>query len=159
MAGWGNNWNNYGGGGGGGGFGGFGGGGGGYGGGGGGMGMRGGWGPYGYNNMGGGFNRPRYGGGGGGGGGHQNKPLTLTEVKDWLDKQQPFVLQTVVKHCKELLTTKHNVPIEDMSDWYGEEDTEKNQTMTKSGENHANHAHSNRKFLFEIFRYIDLWGS
>jgi len=97
------------------------------------MGMRGGWGPYGYNNMGGGFNRPRYGGGGGGGGGHQNKPLTLTEVKDWLDKQQPFVLQTVVKHCKELLTTKHNVPIEDMSDWYGEEDTEKNQTMTKSG--------------------------
>ena len=144
MAGWGNNWNNYGGGGGGGGFGGFGGGGGGYGGGGGGMGMRGGWGPYGYNNMGGGFNRPRYGGGGGGG--HQNKPLTLTEVKDWLDKQQPFVLQTVVKHCKELLTTKHNVPIEDMSDWYGEEDTEKNQTMTKSG---ANHVCSNSKFYLK----------
>ena len=129
MAGWGNNWNNFGGGGGGG-FGGFGGGG--YGGGG-GMGMRGGWGggPYGYNNF---NNRPRYGGGGGGGGGgHQNKPLTLTEIKDWLDKQQPFVLQTVVKHCKELLTNKHKVPIEDMSDWYGEDDEDKNQTITKSG--------------------------
>ena len=140
MAGWGNNWNNYGGGGGG--FGGFNGGGG-FGGGmrgmGGNMGgMGGGWGgggPYGYNNMS-GFNRPRFGGGsgGGGGGGNQsNKPLTMTDVKDWLDKQQPFVLQTVLKHCKELLTTKHNVPVEDMSDWYGDEDVDKNTTVAKSG--------------------------
>ena len=137
MAGWGNNWNNGGGWNGGGGVGGFGGGGFGGGGFGGGMrgGMGGGWGgggPYGYNNMGGGFgNRPRFGGNGGGGG--HGRPLSLTEVKNWLDKQQPFVLQTVVKHVKDLLTNKHNVPIEDMSDWYGEEDADKNETVTKSG--------------------------
>ena len=128
MSGWGNNWNNFGGGGGGG-FGGFnGGGGGGFG------GMRGGWGGggggYGYNNMRSGFNRPRgFGGGGGGGGG--NKPLSLTEVKDWLDKQQPFVLQTVMKHCRVLLVDKHNVPAEDMTDWYGDDDSEKNEAVTK----------------------------
>ena len=112
MSGWGNNWNGPG-------YGGFGG------------GMRGGWGgggPYGYNNMTGFNNRPRFGGNFG------NKPLSLTEVKDWLDKQQPFVLQSVLKHSRELLTKKHNVPVEDMSDWYGDEDTDKNQFITKSGE-------------------------
>lgn len=41
-----------------------------------------------------------------------------------------------MKHSRELLTKKHNVPVEDMSDWYGEgdEDTDKNQVITKSGE-------------------------
>ena len=65
-------------------------------------------------------------------------------MKDWLDRQQPFVLQTVMKHCKELLINKHNVPVEDMSDWYGEGDADKNQdedeTVTKevkSGKNNA----------------------
>ena len=72
--------------------------------------------------------------GGGGGGGNSNKPLSLTDVKEWLDKQQPFVLQSVLKHSRELLTKKHNVPVEDMSDWYGDEDTDKNQVITKSGE-------------------------
>ena len=116
MSGWGNNWN-YGGG---------------YGGGmRGGMGMGGGWGGggggYGYNN----FNhRPRFGGNPG------NKPLSLTDVKDWLDKRQPFVLQSVLKHCREVLTNKHNVTVEDMSDWYGDPDTGVPETKTaaKSGE-------------------------
>ena len=116
MSGWGNNWNS-------GGFGGFGG------------GMRGGWGggggPYGYNNMTGFNNRPRFGGGNNFG----NKNLTLTDVKDWLDKQQPFVLQSVLKHCREVLTKKHNVAVEDMSDWYGEPDAgvPETKTVPKSG--------------------------
>lgn len=38
-----------------------------------------------------------------------------------------------MKHSRELLTNKHNVPVEDMSDWYGEEDTDKNQVITKAG--------------------------
>ena len=54
-------------------------------------------------------------------------------MKEWLDKQQPFVLQSVLKHARELLTNKHKVPVEDMSDWYGEEDTDKNQVITNSG--------------------------
>ena len=97
----------------------------------GGMGMGGGWGggaPYGYSN----FNhRPRFGGGNNPG----NKPLSLTDVKDWLDKQQPFVLQSVLKHCREVLTNKHNVSVEDMSDWYGDPDTGVPETKTsaKSG--------------------------
>jgi len=75
-------------------------------------------------------NRPRFGGNFG------NKPLSLTEVKDWLDKQQPFVLQSVLKHCREVLTKKHNVAVEDMSDWYGEPDAgvpEATNTSAKSG--------------------------
>jgi len=116
MSGWGNNWNGgYGGGGGG--FGGFNGG---YGP---GMGWGGGGGHYGYN---GGYNRPRFGQGGGAN--QPVKPMTLPGVKEWLSGQQPFVLQTVMKHCKELLTKKHDVPVEDVpfedapvedtSDWY-----------------------------------------
>ena len=98
-----------------------------------GMGGGGGWGggggPYGYNNMSGFNHRPRFGGG-------NNRPLTLTDVKDWLDKQQPFVLQSVLKHCREVLTKKHNVAVEDMSDWYGEPDAgvpETSNTSAKSG--------------------------
>ena len=120
MSGWGNNWN-YGGGYGGGMRGGM------------GMGGGGGWGggggPYGYNNMSGFNHRPRFGGG-------NNRPLTLTDVKDWLDKQQPFVLQSVLKHCREVLTKKHNVAVEDMSDWYGDPDAgvpDPNPKNNKSG--------------------------
>ena len=66
-----------------------------------------------------------------------SRPLSLTDVKEWLDKQQPFVLQSVLKHARELLTNKHKVPVEDMSDWYGEEDTDKNQVITKSGQSNV----------------------
>jgi hypothetical protein len=38
-------------------------------------------------------------------------------VQNWLDKQTPFVLQTVMKHCTNLLINKHNVASEDLSDW------------------------------------------
>lgn len=66
-----------------------------------------------------------------------NRALSLTDVKDWLDKQQPFVLQSVLKHCKEVLTKKHNVAVEDMSDWYGEPDAglpvSNNKANAKSG--------------------------
>ena len=57
-------------------------------------------------------------------------------MKDWLDKQQPFVLQSVLKHCREVLTNKHNVSVEDMSDWYGDPDTgvPETKTVAKSGE-------------------------
>ena len=51
--------------------------------------------------------------------------------------QEPFVLQSVLKHARELLITKHKVPVEDMSDWYGEEDTDKNQVITKSGQSNV----------------------
>merc|ERR1719260_38946 len=52
------------------------------------------------------------------GGGVANRTLTLTEVQTWLEKQQPFVLQTILKSCTRLLTTKHEVPAETMNDWY-----------------------------------------
>ena len=47
----------------------------------------------------------------------------------------PFVLQSVLKHCREVLTNKHNVTVEDMSDWYGDPDTGVPETKTaaKSG--------------------------
>merc|ERR550534_3118858 len=44
--------------------------------------------------------------------------LTLADVQGWLEKQQPFVLQTVMKTCTNLLVTKHDVPAEDLTDWY-----------------------------------------
>jgi len=69
---------------------------------------------YGYGNM--GPQRPRY-----------NPPrpagdrvITLAEVSSWLERQQPFVLQSIMKTCKNLLVTKHSVPTEDMSDLYDE---------------------------------------
>merc|ERR1719150_1469045 len=58
---------------------------------------------------------------GGRGGGEMAgvKPvLTLADVQGWLEKQQPFVLQTVMKTCTSLLVTKHDVPAEDLTDWY-----------------------------------------
>ena len=63
--------------------------------------------------------------------------LSLTDVKEWLDRQEPFVLQSVLKHARELLISKHKVPVEDMSDWYGEEDTDKNPVITKSGQSNV----------------------
>jgi len=50
------------------------------------------------------------------------KSLTLQEVQNWLDKQQPFILQTVMKHCTNLLINKHKVDTEDLSDWYKDEE-------------------------------------
>ena len=101
------------------------------------MGMRGSMGggmPYGYGGMmggggGGGFGmrggpmnpmmRGGMGAGRGGGGMAGVKPvLTLADVQGWLEKQQPFVLQTVMKTCTNLLVTKHDVPAEDLTDWY-----------------------------------------
>eukprot|EP00092_Neocalanus_flemingeri_P009394 GFUD01010108.1.p1 GENE.GFUD01010108.1~~GFUD01010108.1.p1 ORF type:complete len:316 (+),score=126.97 GFUD01010108.1:26-949(+) len=81
-------------------------------------------------------NRPRFssmGRGGGGGGSPMVRPagknITLSEVQNWLDKQQPFVLQSVMKTCTNLLVNKHNVPADDLSDWYKETDD----TSSKSG--------------------------
>ena len=122
MAGWGPDW-------------GFGGNWGGAGGAGGGMRMRGGggWGgggaPYGY---GGGYNRGGGRGGWGGPGGGHGGALTLTEVQGWLDKQQPFVLQNIMKHCSNLLINKHNVPAEDLSDWYKKGTTDEILKTTES---------------------------
>jgi len=48
--------------------------------------------------------------------------LTLADVQGWLEKQQPFVLQTVMKTCTNLLVTKHDVPAEDLTDWYSAAD-------------------------------------
>jgi len=64
------------------------------------------------------------------------KPMTLPGVKEWLSGQQPFVLQTVMKHCKELLTKKHDVPVEDVpvedtSDWYSGGDGNKPMEVSK----------------------------
>jgi len=42
-----------------------------------------------------------------------------------MDKQSPFVLQTVMKHCTNLLINKHKIDSEDLSDWYKEDDTSK----------------------------------
>jgi hypothetical protein len=46
------------------------------------------------------------------------KNLTLQEVQNWLEKQSPFVLQTVMKNVTNLLINKHKVEVEDLSDWY-----------------------------------------
>merc|ERR1719412_3109073 len=63
------------------------------------------------------------GAGRGGGGMAGVKPvLTLADVQGWLEKQQPFVLQTVMKTCTNLLVTKHDVPAEDLTDWYSAAD-------------------------------------
>merc|ERR1719347_106594 len=51
---------------------------------------------------------------------NQQKPLTMSEVQNWLDKQQPFVLQSVMKICKNLLVKKHQVALEDLSEMYDE---------------------------------------
>merc|ERR1719150_2309139 len=62
---------------------------------------------------------PMMRGGRGGGGMAGVKPvLTLADVQGWLEKQQPFVLQTVMKTCTSLLVTKHDAPAEDLTDWY-----------------------------------------
>jgi len=104
--------------------------------------------PYGYNNMT-NFNtrsRPwNMGRGGVGGGGPIVRPtsasITLSEVKNWLDKQQPYVLQSVMKTCSNLLVTKHKVPAEDLSDWYKEtEDTTKSGTILQGGVDQENSA-------------------
>jgi len=50
------------------------------------------------------------------------KSLTLQEVQNWCEKQQPLVLQTVMKHCTNILINKHKVDTDDLSDWYKEED-------------------------------------
>jgi len=48
------------------------------------------------------------------------RSITLAEVSSWLERQQPFVLQSVMKTCKNLLTNKHSVPVEDLSEMYEE---------------------------------------
>lgn len=58
----------------------------------------------------------------------------VQEVQNWLDKQQPFVLQTVMKHCTNLLINKHNVNTDDLSDWYKDEDgPKKSGTLLEGG--------------------------
>ena len=95
--------------------------------------------PYGYNNMTGFNSRPRFNPmGRGGGGGPMMRPaakvLTLSEVQNWLDRQQPFVLQSVMKTCSNLLVNKHKVPVDDLSDWYKEpEDEGKSGTILEGG--------------------------
>lgn len=62
------------------------------------------------------------------------KSVTLQEVQNWLDKQSPFVLQTVMKHCTNLLINKHDVATEDLSDWYKvEEAPKKSGTLLEGG--------------------------
>ena len=39
-------------------------------------------------------------------------------MQNWLEKQSPFVLQTVMKNVTNLLINKHKVEVEDLSDWY-----------------------------------------
>merc|ERR1719186_17855 len=106
------------------------------------MGMGGGGGmnmPYGYNNMNSFNSRPRFSSmGRGGGGGAMVRPagknITLSEVQNWLDRQQPFVLQSVMKTCTNLLVNKHNVPVEDLTDWYKDtEDSSKCGTLLQGG--------------------------
>merc|ERR1719186_1975262 len=95
--------------------------------------------PYGYNNMTSFNNRPRFNSmGRGGGGGPMVRPagknITLSEVQNWLDKQQPFALQSVMKTCTNLLVNKHNVPVEDLTDWYKDtEDSSKCGTLLQGG--------------------------
>jgi len=50
------------------------------------------------------------------------KNITLQEVQNWLEKQSPFVLQTVMKNVTNLLINKHKVEIEDLNDWYKTDD-------------------------------------
>lgn len=50
------------------------------------------------------------------------KNLTLQEVQSWLEKQSPFVLQTIMKNATNLLINKHKVEAEDLSDWYKSEE-------------------------------------
>ena len=50
------------------------------------------------------------------------KNITLQEVQNWLEKQSPFVLQTVMKNVTNLLINKHKVEVEDLSDWYKTDD-------------------------------------
>lgn len=62
------------------------------------------------------------------------KSITLQEVQNWLDKQQPFILQTVMKHCTNLLINKHKVDSDDLSDWYKDEDgPKKSGTLLEGG--------------------------
>jgi len=64
------------------------------------------------------------------------KSITLQEVQNWLDKQQPFILQTVMKHCTNLLINKHKVDTEDLSDWYKDEEApKKSGTLLEGGVN------------------------
>merc|ERR1719187_1862070 len=100
-------------------------------------GMGGGYAPYGYGNMMPMNNRPRFnnfqsrpggprgmggpGNMGGPGGGVGRGPLTVEDVRSWLNTQQPFVLQNVMKHCSNLLTNKHGQNKTAFQDWYKED--------------------------------------
>ena len=91
--------------------------------------------PYGYNNMTSFNSRPRFNSmGRGSGGGPMVRPaakvLTLSEVQTWLERQQPFVLQSVMKTCSNLLVNKHKVPVDDLSDWYKEPEEDKGMSGT-----------------------------
>merc|ERR1719312_377007 len=110
--------------------------------------------PYGYNNMNNFSNRPRFNsmGRGVGGGGPmprpQSKILTLSEVQNWLEKQQPYVLQSVMKTCSNVLVNKHKVPVDDLSDWYKEpEDKGKSGTILQGGVDPANTAKNLKRDL------------
>jgi len=61
------------------------------------------------------------------------KNLTLQEVQSWLEKQSPFVLQTVMKQATNLLINKHKVETEDLSDWYKSEEAIAAVAPKKSG--------------------------
>jgi len=110
--------------------------------------------PYGYNNMNNFSNRPRFNsmGRGGGGGGPISRPqtkiLTLSEVQNWLEKQQPYILQSVMKTCSNVLVNKHKVPVDDLSDWYKEpEDKGKSGTILQGGVDPSNTAKNLKRDL------------
>ena len=112
-------------------------------------------------------NRPRFksigrgvGGSGSSGGGssggpifsHPTKILTLSEVQNWLEKQQPYILRSVMKICSNVLVNKHKVPVDDLSDWHKEpEEKGKSVTILQDGvdqyEQQNRHQPSNQKGL------------
>ena len=100
--------------------------------------------PYGYNNMNNFSNRPRFNSmGRGGGGGPMSRPqtkiLTLSEVQNWLEKQQPYILQSVMKTCSKVLVNKHRVPANDLLDWFKEPgDRGKSGTILQGGVDPSN---------------------
>ena len=109
--------------------------------------------PYGYN-MNNFINRPslnsmgRWGCGGGPISRHQTKILTLSEVQNWLEKQQPYILQSVMKTCSKVLVNKHKVPVDDLSDWFKEpEDRGKSGTILQGGVDLSNTSKNLKKDL------------
>merc|ERR1712179_551801 len=78
----------------------------------------------------------------------QTKILTLSEVQNWLEKQQPYVLQSVMKTCSNVLVNKHKVPVDDLSDWYKEPEAKgKSGTILQGGVDPSNTAKNLKRDL------------